>query len=129
MVGLSAAGESAVLTPLTTGIAGGTAYVSLHTNDPGPTGTANEVSGNAYARVPVSGWVNVGTNPTVAQNSGILTYPQATPSGWGTISHFGVWTALSGGTFLGSGLMQTAKTVNANDTARFSAGQLTITAD
>ena len=40
MTGLSSAGEAAVLTPLTT-----TAYVSLHTADPGNTG-ASEVSGS-----------------------------------------------------------------------------------
>jgi hypothetical protein len=129
MTGLSAAGEAAILAPLTTGISGGTAYISLHTGDPGSAGTLLEVSGNNYTRVAVSGWVNTGSNPTVAQNSGILTYPQANPSGWGTISNFGVWTAATSGTYMGSGGMTTPKTVNAGDTARFAAGALTFTAD
>ena len=121
MTGLSPAGESAVLTPLTT-----TAYVSLHTADPGTTGTS-EVSGGAYARQGPVAFANAGNEPTVASNSAILTYPAATAS-WGTIGFFGVWTAASGGTFQGSGALTQAKPINAGDTARFLAGALTITA-
>ena len=72
MTGLSSAGEAAVLTPLTT-----TAYVSLHTADPGDTG-ANEISGSAYARVGPVTFGNAGNNPTVASNSAIVTFPAAT---------------------------------------------------
>ena len=121
MTGLSAAGEAAVLTPLTT-----TAYVSLHTADPGTTG-ASEVSGGAYARQGPIAFTNVGSEPTVASNSAILTYPAATAA-WGTIGWFGIWTALSGGTFQGSGALTAAKSINVGDTARFLAGALTITA-
>jgi hypothetical protein len=122
MTGLSSSGEAAVLTPLTT-----TAYVSLHTADPGNTG-ASEVSGGAYARQGPVAFTNAGNNPTVASNSAILTYPAATAS-WGTIGYFGVWTALSGGTFQGSGALTTPKAVNSGDTARFAANALTITAN
>ena len=68
MTGLSGAGEAAVLTPLTT-----TAYVSLHTADPGNTG-ASEVSGSAYARTGPVAFTNAGNNPTVASNSAIVTF-------------------------------------------------------
>lgn len=122
MTGLSSAGEAAVLTPLTT-----TAYVSLHTGDPGNTG-ATEITGGGYARQGPIAFVNAGSNPTVASNSAILTYPAATTA-WGTIAFFGIWTAASGGTFQGSGLLATAKAVNSGDTARFAAGALTITAE
>jgi 2-keto-4-pentenoate hydratase len=121
MVGLSPAGETAILTPLTT-----TAYVSLHTADPGTTGTS-EVSGGAYARQGPIAFTNAGSEPTVASNSAILTFPAATAA-WGTISYFGIWTALTGGTFQGSGALTTPKPVNSGDTVRFSAGALTITA-
>jgi len=122
MTGLSSAGEAAVLTPLTT-----TSYVSLHTADPGDTG-ANEVSGAAYARVGPIAFANAGNNPTVASNSAIVTFPAATGS-WGTVAYFGVWTALSGGKFRGSGALATPKAVGNGDTARFLANALTITAD
>ena len=121
MTGLSSSGEAAVLAPLTT-----TAYVSLHTADPGNTG-ASEVTGGAYARQGPITFTSAGSNPTVASNSAILTYPAATAA-WGTIGFFGIWTAASGGTFQGSGAVTTPKAVNSGDTARFAAGALTITA-
>lgn len=121
MVGLSSTGETAVLTPLTT-----TAYVSLHTADPGNTG-ASEVSGNAYARQGPITFANAGNNPTVASNTAILTYPAATAS-WGTIGWFGIWTAATAGTFQGSGALTASKAIAQGDTARFLAGALTITA-
>ena len=121
MTGLSAAGEAATLTPLTT-----TAYVSLHTADPGPTGMS-EVSGGAYARQGPIAFANAGNEPTVSSNTAILTYPAATTS-WGAIGYFGIWTAQVGGTFQGSGALAQSKTINQGDTARFLAGALTITA-
>ena len=120
MTGLSSAGEVAVLAPLTT-----TAYVSLHTADPGDTGV-NEVSGNAYARIGPVTFANAGSNPTVASNSAIVTFPAATGS-WSTVSHFGIWSAATAGTFRGSGALTTSKPVGNGDTARFIAGALTIT--
>lgn len=120
MVGLTSVGESAILTPLTT-----TAYVSLHTADPGNTG-ANEISGSGYARLGPVTFVNAGNNPTVSSNSAILTFAAATGA-WGTISHFGIWDALTAGNNRGSGALATPKPVNNGDTARFAAGALTIT--
>ena len=120
MVGLSSAGEAAVLTPLTT-----TAYVSLHTGSPDDTGSL-EVSGGAYARQGPITFTSAGSNPTVASNSAILTFPQATAA-WGTVGWFGLWTAASGGTFQGSGALTAPGPVNNADTARFLPGSLTIT--
>ena len=121
MVGLSSKGETAVLTPLTT-----TCYVSLHTADPVDTG-GSEVSGNGYARQGPVTFANAGSNPTVASNSAIVTYPAATGA-WGTITHFGTWDAATAGNFRGSGAVTTAKAVGNGDTARFAANALTITA-
>jgi hypothetical protein len=121
MTGLSSKGEIAVLAPLTT-----TAYVSLHTADPGDAG-ASEVSGNAYARMGPVVFANAGNNPTVASNSAIVTFPAATGL-WGTVSYFGVWDAATAGNFRGSGALLTPKAVDNGDTARFLANALTITA-
>ena len=121
MTGLSSKGETAVLAPLTT-----TAYVSLHTADPGDAG-ASEISGSAYARQGPVTFANAGNNPTVASNSAIVTFPVATGS-WGTVAYFGVWDAVTAGNFRGSGAVTTPKAVNSGDTARFIAGALTITA-
>ena len=118
---LSSKGETAVLAPLTN-----TAYVSLHTGDPADIG-ANEVTGGAYARQGPVGFTNSGSNPTVAANTAVVSFPTAT-AGWGTISYFGIWDAVTAGNFRGSGTLASAKNVNLNDTARFLAGTLTITA-
>ena len=118
MVGLSGYGEGQVLTPLET-----TAYVSLHTADPGNTG-ANEISGSGYARQGPVGFTNAGANPTVGSNTAIITYPAATAA-WGTIGYFGLWDAATAGNYRGSGAVTTPKTINSGDTARFAAGAVT----
>jgi hypothetical protein len=121
MAGLSSKGEIAIIAPLVA-----SAYVSLHTTDPGDTG-ASEVSGGAYARQGPVTFANAGANPTIASNSAIVTYPTAT-AGWGTIGYFGLWDAATAGNFRGAGALSASKNVNNGDTARFLAGTLTITA-
>jgi hypothetical protein len=122
MAGLSPAGETAVLAALVT-----TAYVSLHTADPGNTG-ANEITGGGYARQGAVAFTNSGSNPTVAANSAIISYPTATAA-WGTINFFGLWSAATAGTFNGSAAVATPKTVNSGDQARFATGALTVSAN
>src|SRR5262245_20182599 len=93
MSGLAPNGESTVLNALLAA-----RFVSLHTGDPGDTGLL-EVSGGAYARQAAT-FTNTGTNPTVASNNSVIQFPTAIAD-WGLISHFGLWSAVSGGTFLG----------------------------
>ena len=72
-------------------------YFSLHTGDPGTTG-ANEVIGGSYARV-------LATYPSAT--NGTSTTAGAThnvPAGT-TVTHFGRWSALSGGTFFTGGVL------------------------
>lgn len=121
MAGLSPYGEGQILTPLVT-----SAYISLHTADPGLTGTS-EVAGGAYARQGPTTFSNTGSEPTVAANTAIITYPAATAA-WGTISYFGLWDAPTGGNYRGSGAVTTPQGINSGDTARFVVGALTITA-
>jgi hypothetical protein len=121
LTGLSAAGEIAVLAAITT-----TAYVSLHSADPGTTG-ANEIVGNGYARQGPVTFTDSGFDPTTAANSAIVSFPTATAA-WGSVPFFSVWTALSGGTYQGSGPITPAVTVNSGDQVRFLTGSLTLTA-
>jgi hypothetical protein len=121
MTGLSSTGETAVLAPLTS-----TAYVSLHTADPGNTG-ASEVTGGAYVRQGPIAFASAGNNPTVASNSGVVTFPAATAA-WGTIGFFGLWDAATAGNFRGSGALVQSKPVSSGDTVKFLGGTLTITA-
>lgn len=98
-------------------------YVSLHTGDPGLTG-ANEVSGGSYARVAITTQFPAAASKTLDNDSEIA-FTTATGS-WGTVTHVGVWTASSGGTFLIGDAVTTSKAVNTDDTASFAAGALDI---
>lgn len=70
-------------------------YISLHTADPGSTGTS-EATGGSYARQQTT-WAAGGSD-------GVITGSEVTfasiPAG--TYTHAGVWSAASGGTFRGS---------------------------
>lgn len=70
------------------------AYVSAHTNDPGITG-ANEVSGGVYARVQA----NLPTGSNGAGTAPAVNIP--IPAGV-TVKYLGVWSAATGGTFIGT---------------------------
>ena len=73
------------------------AYASLHTASPGDTG-ANEVTGGspAYARKAIA--IAVASGGEV----GASTQPVFDVPGSTTVTHVGFWSAVSGGTFLGS---------------------------
>ena len=76
----------------------GSFWISLHTADPGETGTqtTSEVSYTGYARVSVarsgSGWTRTGNSISPAAN---IDFPACT-GGTAIASHFGVGTASSG---------------------------------
>ena len=118
---IAAAGEARALTGLLD-----TVYISLHTADPGDTGT-DEVSGGSYARESAS-FTQSGSNPTTASNSGVIQFTQATAL-WGTITHFGIWSAASSGDFLGSGAVDVSREIDTGDIARWEIGTLDVTAD
>lgn len=114
-----------------------TVYVALFTAAPNDTqSSGTEVSGNGYARSAVT---NDNTNfaalatddivGSVKSNANAIVFPQATGSGWGTVTHFGIFDASSGGNMLFNGALGTSRTILAGDAPRFLAGQLTITAD
>lgn len=69
-------------------------YISAHTADPGTTGTS-EVSGGSYAR-------QATTWGTAAAGVRAGTQISASIPAGTTITHQGVWSAVSAGTFIGS---------------------------
>ncbi len=78
------------------GLASSASYLSLHSGDPGTTG-ANEITGGspAYAR-------KAATWGTAASGSRTLSSAvQFDVAASTQVSHFGTWTALTGGNFLG----------------------------
>lgn len=70
-------------------------YASLHTADPGETG-ANELTGGTppYARLPLT-W-----SPSSGGSKGAAMVTFNVPAGV-TVTHFGLWTAATGGTWRG----------------------------
>jgi hypothetical protein len=117
-----------------------TLHVSLHTTATTDAGGGTEVTGGSYARVAVTaslanfaGTQSAGSTTAssgtggVTSNNGTITFPSPTAN-WGTVSHFGIWDASSGGNLLYHGALTTSKTVNNGDAApSFAAAALTLT--
>ena len=105
-------------------------FVSLHTADPGATGsqTTSEAAYTSYARVGVArtsgGW---SISAETISNVGTVTFPAAT-GGSETETFFGIGLAASGaGTLLYSGALTSGLAVSNGITPSFAAGQLTVT--
>lgn len=116
-----------------------TLYVGLLTAAPSDSGGGTEVSGGSYARVAVTSslanWAGTqSAGSTVASsgtggqtsNNAAITFP--TPAAtWGTVTHFGIYDASSGGNLLFWGALTISKTINQADTVTFPAASLSIT--
>jgi hypothetical protein len=61
-------------------------------------------------------------------NASDVTFPTAT-AGWGTITHFEVWTPGGGAARWGWGTLNASKVVLTNDIVKFLAGALVVTLD
>lgn len=107
-MGLNNTAKNYMLTQLT-GVA---IYMSLHTADPGESGTS-EVSGGSYARKSVT-WGTPSGGSVSASNQPVFDVPAST-----TVSYVGLWSAASGGTFYGS--------ANVDDETFTNAGTYTVT--
>ncbi len=109
-------------------------YFALFTAAPAESGGGTEASGGGYARVAVA---NNNTNFAAASSPGgvgtklnatMIAFPQASGS-WGTVTHFGIFDASSGGNLLISGALTTSRAVVSGDTPRFLANAFSLTAD
>ena len=69
------------------------AYISFHTADPGTTG-ANEASGGGYGGRKLTNWTGGTADGTVTGSEVPIDVPA------GTWAWCGIWSALSGGTFV-----------------------------
>lgn len=105
----------------------GATYISLHTGDPGTTG-ASEVTGGSYARVLVNRdrttspyWAAAASGSMA--NEGAVAFEQG--GGDAAVTHFGVWSAATSGTFLRGGTC-TNFTYASNVTPEFADGAVTL---
>ncbi len=106
-----------------------TIYVGLSTADPGDSGAGlNEPSGNGYARVQTEAADWNATVSGLLDNANTITFNSATGN-WGTLTHFALFDAVSGGNMLAHGILTDAKTVGSGDTIRFVAGDLDVILD
>jgi hypothetical protein len=110
----------------------GSFYVSLHTADPGETGTqsTSEVAYTSYARVAVArsagGWTL--TAQTIS-NTALVQFPTAT-GGTATATYFGIGTDSAGaGNLLMSGALTSSLSISNGIQPQFAAGALTVTVD
>src|SRR6266550_5704408 len=107
-----------------------TLYIGLYTTAPDDTGGGVEVAGNAYARQAIT----FGTITTVAHgpdsmaSNALISFPVATPAGYGAVVAVGLFDALSAGNLIMWATI-TSVTFNANDQLTFPSGNVTATED
>ena len=115
-------------------------YIGLATALSADGGTLTEVSGNAYARVKIADQVTASNNvfaPITIDGSETgsittdtqITFASASGGDWGTVTHIGIWDALSGGNLVAWGALSVNKTITDGDTFIISSGSLTVTLD
>jgi len=99
-------------------------YVGLSTADPTDDGTGiAEPSGNGYARVQHNSWDAAASRAT--ENTGTISFPEATGS-WGTVTHFFISDAVTGGNMLAHGALSASKTIGSGDNASFQDGAIDV---
>jgi hypothetical protein len=104
-------------------------YLALFTTNPTENGTGNECVGTAYARVEVTNnsekWPNAIAG--LKTNGTLIVFPVVGTSGWGTVSHWGLYDAATGGNLLIFGAFTASQSTAHNDTITISPGGIDIT--
>jgi len=90
------------------GIAAAGTYISAHTADPS-TGGSNEVAGGSYARQQTT-WASASSGSRAGSQVSIP-IPAST-----SVTHWGIWSAASAGTFLGGFALGATETFGAAGT-------------
>ena len=98
-------------------------YVGLFTTDPTDDGSGTEVSGGSYARVIAT--FAAPSNGVSVTNADVQ-FAQATAT-WGTVTHFGIFDALTTGNLLYHGSLTASKTIETGDVFKITASNLTVT--
>ena len=102
-------------------------YLALFTTNPAEDASGTEVSasGTAYARQSASFTVSGNT----ATTSAAIEFPEATGSGFGTVTHVGVFDASSSGNLIAYSALSASKAIAAGDVFRVPAGDFDLTLD
>ena len=100
-----------------------TKYIGLFTAiSDGEAGSVTEVSGSAYARQSMA----FSTSGATTSNSAAVEFPTATGS-WGTITHVGIFDAVSSGNLMVYATLTASKAIASGDVFRVPSGDLDIT--
>lgn len=100
-------------------------WVALFTTNPTDADTGTELAGSGYARQPITfGAAAAGS----ASNAALVEFGPATAN-WGTVTHIGIYDAVTAGNLLVHGTLAVPRVVNNTDKAVFVAGTLTISID
>jgi len=104
-------------------------FVALFTSNPTDAGTGVEVTGGAYARRQISFTAPSQVNERGQISNNVeIRFPIATAD-WGTVTHFAIFTALTGGNMLAHGAVPTARPIITGDEAVFRSNTLVVTLD
>jgi len=100
-----------------------TIYIALSTADPQDDGSGvSEPSGGGYARQPIT--FGAASNRRVTQDADVE-FPQATAD-WGTVTHWALFDASTGGNMLAYGDLASAKTVYEGNVPTIASGEVYI---
>lgn len=101
-------------------------YLALFVADPTDANvTANEVTGAWYARQQVTSWSAATGSGTATDNSNEIAFAAVTGSAV-TVTHWGIYDALTSGNLLASGALSATKVLNVDDVFVVSAGDLDL---
>jgi hypothetical protein len=100
-----------------------TVYLGLSTADPTDAGSGwADPTYTGYARKTIS--FGAAASRKITQNADV-TFDQCT-AGSSTVSHYGIWSAVSGGTLLAYGALATPKSIVAGNTPKVVSGQVYV---
>ena len=100
-------------------------YLGLSTASMNDDDSGTELSGNGYARQAIT--FASAASGSISSNAAVE-FPAATAS-WGTVSHWAIYDASSGGNQLFHGAFSTGKAIGSGDILKVASGSLTINAD
>lgn len=110
-------------------------YISIHGANPGSTGSGSDltltITGSANRTSILTSSFSVPSNATGGgreiTNGGVVLITGSAVNGTvETVTHFGVWDAVTGGNFLASGVLVTPVSIQNGDTVQFNVGALAI---
>ena len=100
-------------------------YVALSTGSFNDDNTGTELTGNGYSRKVVT--FGTASGGSISSNSNVE-FDTATGD-QGTISHFGIFDASSGGNLLYHGAFSASKVISTGDVLKIASGSLTVSLD